>query len=48
MHVLIIGGTGMIRTGITRLLVERGSSLYDRIIEAWWVTGDRQAKEFAQ
>jgi hypothetical protein len=21
---------------------------YDRIIEAWWATGDRLAKEFAQ
>ena len=68
MRVLIIGGSGIISTGITRLLVERGDevALYnrgqrasqvesgyeaitgDRIIEAWWATGDRLAKEFAQ
>ena len=57
MHVLIIGGTGIISTGITRLLVERGDEvgLYNREqrasqVESGYeaITGDRLAKEFAQ
>ena len=57
MRVLIIGGTGIISTGITRLLVERGDEvgLYNREqrasqVESGYeaITGDRLAKEFAQ
>ena len=57
MRVLIIGGTGIISTGITRLLVERGDEvgLYNREqrasqVESGYeaITGDRLAKEFPQ
>ena len=54
MRVLIIGGTGIISTGITRLLIERGDDvvLYNRglrpsLVEGDYatITGDR--KDFA-
>ena len=49
MRVLIIGGTGIISTGITRLLVERNDHpYYDRIIAAWQAAGDRLEEEFKE
>ncbi len=44
MHILIIGGTGLISTGITRLLLERGDkvTLYNRGQHEATISGTRQ------
>jgi len=49
MKVLIVGGTGLISTAITRSLVERGDdvTIYNRVIDAWERSGKSMADDLA-